>query len=124
MERTFITPEWEEIWCKALRSGDYEQGTGHLAGLGDENLPIEYCCLGVLQELVHPGCFVDNLEAAEMEWPQETVYDEVEIRPGVELGGESTGFFSRLADMNDKAVPFEVIATKIEQWNQGADIHA
>ena len=36
-------------WVAALRSGDYKQGTGTL--LNEKN---EYCCLGVLAQVVDP----------------------------------------------------------------------
>jgi hypothetical protein len=124
MPRTFIKPEWEEMWCEALRSGDYEQATnGQLAELGHENFPIGYCCLGVLQELIYPNCFFNDHEEAETEWPRAEVTNEVAIAPGVVLGGEIIGFFSVLADMNDKSVPFDIIANLIERYNRGDDIY-
>lgn len=44
----------EEIkakWIGALRSGEFEQGTGKLAQIDDENGSVRYCCLGVLCEI-------------------------------------------------------------------------
>jgi len=37
-------------WVKALRSGDYRQGTGKLKFTTDEEGDL-YCCLGVLRDL-------------------------------------------------------------------------
>lgn len=41
-------------WVDALRSGEYEQGTGQLSRDG------EYCCLGVLCELAHKKGLLDK----------------------------------------------------------------
>lgn len=38
--------EWKKKWIAALRSGDYEQGSGQLRPSN-----IRYCCLGVLADL-------------------------------------------------------------------------
>ena len=39
-------------WIKALRSGKYKQGFGRLKQRNDTNHRPEYCCLGVLRELM------------------------------------------------------------------------
>lgn len=44
-----MTQEQRDAWCKALRSGEYRQGTGQLCG------DHEYCCLGVLCDTIDPG---------------------------------------------------------------------
>lgn len=41
-----MKPEIKQKWVEALRSGDYQQGTGQL-----RNLSHDYCCLGVLCDL-------------------------------------------------------------------------
>jgi hypothetical protein len=38
---------WKNKWTKALRSGKYKQGTGYL-----RSADKEYCCLGVLCDIV------------------------------------------------------------------------
>ncbi len=38
-------------WVAALRSGEYEQGTGELMHTSDESDYTEHCCLGVLTSL-------------------------------------------------------------------------
>ena len=46
-----------KIWLEALRSGDYQQGTGQLCKRGEK-----FCCLGVLADqlgiLVEPGASI------------------------------------------------------------------
>jgi hypothetical protein len=44
--------ELKEKWVKALRSGEYKQGTGVL-----KSLDGEYCCLGVLCEVGKLGAW-------------------------------------------------------------------
>lgn len=39
--------EVKELWLKALRSGEYKQGTGQLVEVLDSGVR-RYCCLGVL----------------------------------------------------------------------------
>ena len=38
-------------WVAALRSGDYEQGTGKLKMESDNSKGVCFCCLGVLTDL-------------------------------------------------------------------------
>jgi hypothetical protein len=45
MLETKMNPEVKAKWLEALRSGEYEQGTGYLCKDG------KYCCLGVLTDL-------------------------------------------------------------------------
>jgi hypothetical protein len=48
-----LKPEIKEMWLKALRSGEYTQGQGHLHRI-DETPSEEvhtFCCLGVLCDL-------------------------------------------------------------------------
>ena len=49
-----MNPEWKAKWLVALRSGLYEQGRRQLENLRP-NGNTEYCCLGVLRELVQPN---------------------------------------------------------------------
>jgi hypothetical protein len=44
-----LQPEAKRLWVEALRSGDYQQGTG-LLHYEDED-GDQYCCLGVLCEV-------------------------------------------------------------------------
>lgn len=42
---TKMNPEVKAVWLTALRSGEYEQGTGKLSSEG------KFCCLGVLCDI-------------------------------------------------------------------------
>lgn len=42
-----MKPEVKKVFLDALRSGEYEQGTGRLALVKDDGV-VSYCCLGVL----------------------------------------------------------------------------
>ncbi len=42
-----MDPKWKAKWLVALRSGEFKQGTGRL-----RNDKGEYCCLGVLCEII------------------------------------------------------------------------
>jgi hypothetical protein len=57
-----VNEEIKAQWVAALRSGEYEQGTGYL------NADGKYCCLGVLCELAYEAGAVtkySNLSPAE-----------------------------------------------------------
>jgi hypothetical protein len=47
--------EWKDKWVAALRSGDYKQGYFDLVDLDNE-----YCCLGVLCDIVSTSKPVDG----------------------------------------------------------------
>ena len=88
---------WKERWVKALRSGKYKQGKGHLHANG------KYCCLGVLRQIVTPGSLIES--------------ENGDLLPNfllqkVCLHHETQ---DRLADMNDTGWTFESIANYIEK---------
>lgn len=48
MEKKYSLPkEFAEKWVAALRSGDYDQGTGELTVGREDKKEFAYCCLGV-----------------------------------------------------------------------------
>lgn len=62
---TDLTPdstpaEVQAAWVKALRSGEFEQGTARLASEGVTDGRVRYCCLGVLCELAHRAGVVET----------------------------------------------------------------
>lgn len=91
-----------KAWVAALRSGDYEQGTGQLYdGLG-------YCCLGV-------GCHVaDKMGANLQRWEENGMLN----ADGKNWLGLQTSFGDfdndNLADLNDNGSTFAEIADIIE----------
>lgn len=50
MAKLDMNPEIREQWCKALRSGDYQQAQKDLR-IRNEDGTYGYCCLGVLTDL-------------------------------------------------------------------------
>lgn len=62
---TDLTPdstpaEVQAAWVKALRSGEFEQGTARLASEDVTNGRARYCCLGVLCELAYRAGVVET----------------------------------------------------------------
>lgn len=53
---TKMNPEIKKQWLKGLESGEYEQGENALRIGG------EFCCLGVLCDIVEPGAWIDYAE--------------------------------------------------------------
>lgn len=98
-------------WVKALRSGEYLQGSGVLKDMiGEEAL---YCCLGVLKACV-PG-----LQAARenAKIPSGGVCDKNSLLNFTQAArlGVSSEIQNHLAHMNDTGKSFDTIATYIEE---------
>lgn len=78
-------------WLKALRSGDYKQGNGHL-----KTADNKFCCLGVLQHQKHNIKFVPSVVH------NETQHNKLEQDP----------YLSKLgllaSAVNDRMVPLTV----------------
>ena len=108
-----MNPEIKAQWVAALRSGEYQQGTGSLRRVNTDS--DQYCCLGVLCQLaVDSGAEVhfqrgnnyatydDNggaLPASVMEWAG--VYDPDPRAAGLKLSIRNDGgaSFSEIADL-------------------------
>lgn len=98
-------------WLEALRSGDYEQGTGYLNKKVDGD--HHFCCLGVLCDLVEPEA-----------WVESDLEDIMSHRNGVWYGlpdalftkarGLTDSEVSYLAALNDNEWTFAEIADEIE----------
>jgi hypothetical protein len=56
--------EVAQEWVKALRSGNYKQTHGYLNILesNERDVPVGFCCLGVLCEIAVNDGLVDNLD--------------------------------------------------------------
>jgi len=91
---------WKRKWVKALRSGTYQQGrAGFLRYLDD------YCCLGVLCDIVDPG---NSCEWKRKKLPPREICETV----GLPLWGDDTHL---LVEANDEAEwTFNEIADYIE----------
>ena len=104
-----MNAEVKELWLKALRSGDYPQAKNAMRDINTGG----FCCLGVLCDISRKG-----------EW-QGTAYRASEDEPlcaGSFLSETIREWASlehyesvNLAHMNDRGVPFEVIADVIER---------
>lgn len=69
-----LKPAIKESWVKALRSGEYRQGQGHLYFHG------RHCCLGVLAELAVKAGVTTKYESGSI-----TEYGDHETEPGWEI---------------------------------------
>lgn len=56
-----MNPEVKTLWVQALRSGEYQQGTGRLNRTDSLTQTTGYCCLGVL-------CDVYNKNTGKGKW--------------------------------------------------------
>lgn len=129
--------EIAEKWVSALRSGEYQQGTGALVNhdMGNGDI-LGHCCLGVLCEIaVKEGAGVEKIGPTERSNRDD--YEEYSYYAGVEFdkadallpasvmawsgmrtsdGGHETpdGGSGSLASMNDGGASFVEIADFIE----------
>lgn len=102
-----MNPEWKDKWLKALRSGEYQQGTGLLCCVinGQEY----YCCLGVLAHIA--GEPQGRLTVNGYIWQK--LADKVGLPANAEEEARVQGC---LITMNDtRRVPFAEIANWIEE---------
>ena len=93
MENNWKLPKkFMKKWTKALRSGNYDQGTGTLLDDG------YFCCLGVACDIV--GVPYDQISG-------EYIYDQAEERiPNILRGSaDENKLVKKLAEMNDGTNP-------------------
>ena len=104
-------------WLKALRSGEYKQGSGQLVTKPNypNNEDYLFCCLGVLQNLY---CLKHNEEFGPIEFGLGSFNNKVAYWSGLFSSGEDT---ESLMHMNDgtgeykKRQGFKQIANWIEK---------
>lgn len=103
---------------RALRSGKYKQGEGHL------NRHDSFCCLGVLCDLAEKSGIVksdydynvttyDNKSCTLPQSVQE--WSGIHTELGIFDKSSTRSKFKSLAEMNDNNVPFKTIANFIER---------
>ena len=133
MTTTKMSPEVKAEWLTALRSGEFEQGTGQLCSAEGK-----YCCLGVLSELAarrgvteaYVNLTADRKEyGSTLDWlltpPEAMVWagldDANPCMPGHALSEEQLARIGFLADedysvaeLNDAGLTFAEIADLIE----------
>jgi len=97
--------EIKQKWLEALRSGRYAQGQGIL-----RNTNNEYCCLGVLCDLVAPLDWVPDIGIYRMKGHSGLLPAGIGIAAGLSVRGAN-----KLIDLNDKdKKSFVEIANYIE----------
>jgi hypothetical protein len=110
-----MNPEIKTKWLEALRSGKYKQGNRVLRKTTDDQ--DEYCCLGVLCDLISPekwhkpeiGTWVAFLSTngdKKRHFPPDEI---------MRVAGLSTENGDTLAGKNDEGESFEEIAKYIEE---------
>ena len=121
-----MKPEFKALWLEALRSGAYNQGTGRLRNSQDTPAAPEYCCLGVLCDVValqgHGEWDFGTFRLGE-NWESTVLPDSVAELVGLESDNpnvrvfDEPGLFDQvsLAELNDNGSSFEVIADIIEE---------
>lgn len=113
-----MNKEVKERWLEALRSGKYKQGTGKLKCQTKGEL--QYCCLGVLQELLHPEEFNPNPQtwdsnsvftltndSQKFHWPTKQVLEEAKLTEDQMIA---------LANLNDRSSNFDKVIEYIEPF--------
>lgn len=131
-----MNPEIREQWCKALRSGEYNQTTKALrnTAAGNPERPIGYCCLGVLTDLYlkagNPETYEERDEDGQPGGIIFKVWDEAVLsQPVVEWAGLSSdnpaledpihGRATAAEWNDDLAAGFNKIADMIDGGQQG-----
>lgn len=108
MEKQYRLPkEFAENWVKALRSGEYTQGTNYLFNK-DENT---YCCLGVACEVAGIDLKLKEKEKLEITYIS-SIYHDSNVPSDLSFDRELQG---HLANMNDCGYFFSSIADWIEE---------
>ncbi len=98
MKTDLMNQKVKELWVKALRSGEYQQGKEHLRKDG------QYCCLGVLCDLAIKAGLLYGVD-----WIDGYPPSVVSIWANLDFDAQAG-----LIDMNDGGSTFEQIALAIE----------
>lgn len=102
-----MTPELKQQWIDALRSGKYLQGKRRLRG-SDTN----FCCLGVLCDIVEPGEWAPFKDDAGFTHHGCLGYLPEKIQRSVRLTDSTV---AHLMEMNDFGQSFGQIAAFIDE---------
>ena len=95
----------KQEWITALKSGEYNQGRGYLCDMNTDGSK-EFCCLGVLGDLLHkkdPARFHWENESDSIQTFVDGNLDEMEYLPlsTRQFVGLNIGEVCMLANMND-----------------------
>jgi hypothetical protein len=110
-----LVPEIKKRWLEALRSGKYKQGKKLLRSYNNE-----FCCLGVLQDLVEPDEWILRIEEFSRHVPRycyqtTDAYWSQLSREVLEHVNLSKTDMITLSVLNDNGISFEEIAQWIEE---------
>lgn len=109
--------DFAKQWVAALRSGEYQQGTGRLRYKG------RYCCLGVACNLYDPDGWEGDVYAG----ISERLPDHVMTALGLRMSSgqcSREGVNTSLVDLNDSGLTFAEIADVIEAEPEGLFVDA
>jgi len=96
-------------WLKALRSGEYNQGTGYLLEIHSQPEEKFYCCLGVLGKV----CGNEDIDLLH----QGTLNEFHKRIPKLVMGPiEENDLVKKLTKFNDCGKSFKWIAAYIERY--------
>ncbi len=102
--------ELKTKWVTALRSGEYKQGKARLRTQGDE-----FCCLGVLCEILAPSRWTLMDEGSPHRYWQHGIGESFPDDVANEEAGLDVKEGEYLANMNDTGSSFAEIADYIDQ---------
>jgi len=118
-----MKPQIAKLWCEALRSGEFKQGTGKLRQV-DEHDGKKYCCLGILCELYSKDLEKKKKPSTNLYYKNLLLPLEVQKWAGfrVDVGicfnkykGKDGLMYSSLSSLNDSGITFKGIANIIEK---------
>lgn len=112
--------ELRDKWIAALNSDDYAQGQSALRKVDATTHEKEYCCLGVLCDLIDPdGWHEDGSDGREHDLAQDGAgYLNGQ---GLSRVGLTDSEQRTLAGMNDNGAPFAAISRAIEGFIEGEE---
>ncbi len=114
-----MSTELVKTWIEALRSGQYNQGKGYLKKIFKSDLYAQYCCLGVLCDLLDPLGWEENLYSSSPFLPHAVLYswdDSTYLLPDsildkIHLSSDEVNI---LIEVNDIGGSFDTIALILE----------
>ncbi len=103
-----LEKKFKKAWVKALRSGEYKQGDGHLFNSHTET----YCCLGVAGRVKGINNKALNMKGLPDQLPKACA----NRMPAQLRGDEQNPLVDKLASYNDGGKSFNWIASWIDRY--------
>jgi len=112
--RRIVKEEIKTLWTEALRSGEYDQGSGSLKAV---DCTPKFCCLGVLTDLYRKDKDVSWEEATELARDPDEYNPTKATSYMPECVASWAGFLeSELSDQGDDGIDVELIPD--EEWEE------